>query len=57
MEHGSFDMSGLEAYRERTDCRGPTNSGHITPPVIVEYPFKVKLKKLFNIMHGKSGKF
>ncbi|MDC0252925.1 aldolase/citrate lyase family protein [Chloroflexi bacterium] len=38
MEHGSFDMTGLEAYMEGLMAGGPTNSGHITPPVIVELP-------------------
>lgn len=38
MEHGSFDMSGLEAYMEGLVDGGPTTSGHITPTVIVELP-------------------
>ena len=38
MEHGSFDMSGLEAYMDGLVDGGPTSSGHITPTVIVELP-------------------
>ena len=38
MEHGAFDMSGLEAYMEGLFDGGPTNSGHFTPTVIIELP-------------------
>ncbi|HEY8597973.1 MAG TPA: aldolase/citrate lyase family protein [Thermomicrobiales bacterium] len=38
MEHGPFDMTGLEAYMAGLIEGGPTNSGHRTPPVIVEAP-------------------
>ena len=38
MEHGSFDMTGLEAYMDGLVDGGPTPSGHVTPPVIVELP-------------------
>ena len=38
MEHGPFDMSGLEAYMDGLVDGGPTPSGHITPTVIVELP-------------------
>ena len=38
MEHGPFDMSGLEAYMDGLVDGGPTASGHITPTVIVELP-------------------
>ena len=38
MEHGPFDMSGLEAYMDGLVDAGPTPSGHITPTVIVELP-------------------
>ena len=38
MEHGSFDMGGLEAYMDGLVDGGPTPSGHITPTVIVELP-------------------
>ncbi len=38
MEHGPFDMSGLEAYMDGLVDGGPTPSGHITPAVIVELP-------------------
>lgn len=36
MEHGAFDMSGLEAYMKGLVDGGPTASGHRTPTVIVE---------------------
>ena len=36
MEHGSFDMAGLAEYMRGLGDGGPTNSGHRTPPVIVE---------------------
>ena len=38
MEHGSFDMAGLESYMDGLVDGGPTPSGHITPTVIVELP-------------------
>lgn len=38
MEHGSFDMGGLERYMEGMVEGGPTPSGHRTPAVIVEAP-------------------
>ena len=38
MEHGSFNMAGLDEYMRGLIDGGPTNSGHRTPPVIVETP-------------------
>jgi len=38
MEHGAFNMSGLDAYMQGLVENGPTNSGHKTPAVIVEVP-------------------
>ena len=38
MEHGSFDMGGLDRYMEGMVEGGPTPSGHRTPTVIVEAP-------------------
>jgi 4-hydroxy-2-oxoheptanedioate aldolase len=38
MEHGAFDMTGLDNYMNGLIDGGPTNSGHRTPPVIVEAP-------------------
>jgi 4-hydroxy-2-oxoheptanedioate aldolase len=38
MEHGAFDMAGLDAYMHGLVEGGPTNSGHRTPTVIVEAP-------------------
>ncbi len=38
MEHGAFDMTGLEAYLRGLASAGPTRSGHPTPAVIVEAP-------------------
>ncbi|MXZ20345.1 MAG: hypothetical protein F4Y84_07025 [Caldilineaceae bacterium SB0665_bin_25] len=38
MEHGSFDMGGLERYMHGLVEGGPTASGHRTPTVIVEAP-------------------
>ena len=38
MEHGAFDMGGLEAYMDGLVDGGPTSSGHATPTVIVELP-------------------
>ena len=46
MEHGSFDMSGLEAYMDGLIAGGPTNSGHITPPVIVELPVQGETEEI-----------
>ena len=38
MEHGSFDMAGLDNFMRGLVDGGPTNSGHRTPGVIVEIP-------------------
>ena len=38
MEHGAFDMGGLDAYLRGLVDGGPTKSGHCTPAVIVETP-------------------
>jgi 4-hydroxy-2-oxoheptanedioate aldolase len=38
MEHGAFDMAGLDVYMRGLIEDGPTNSGHRTPTVIVEVP-------------------
>lgn len=38
MEHGSFDMTGLDNFMRGLVDGGPTNSGHRTPTVIVEVP-------------------
>ena len=38
MEHGSFDMAGLDQYIQGLIDSGPTKSGHRTPAVIVETP-------------------
>jgi 4-hydroxy-2-oxoheptanedioate aldolase len=38
MEHGAFDMTGLEDYMSGLLAGGPTKSGHLTPTVIVEAP-------------------
>ena len=38
MEHGAFDMAGLDNYLAGLVEGGPTRSGHRTPAVIVELP-------------------
>ena len=38
MEHGCFDMSGLEAYMRGMVEAGVTRSGHRTPAVVIEAP-------------------
>ncbi len=38
MEHGVFDMAGLDQFMRGLVENGPTNSGHSTPAVIVEMP-------------------
>ena len=38
MEHGAFDMTGLDQYMNGLVDAGPTRSGHRTPTVIVEAP-------------------
>ncbi len=38
MEHGAFDMAGLEAWLQGMAEAAPTRSGHRTPTVIVEAP-------------------
>lgn len=38
MEHGAFNMAGLDEYLRGMVDAGPTRSGHRTPTVIVEAP-------------------
>ena len=38
MEHGAFDMAGLDQFMKGLVDAGPTNSGHRTPAIIVEVP-------------------
>src|SRR5436190_21587925 len=38
MEHGAFDVAGLEEYLRGMVEAGPTRSGHRTPTIIVEAP-------------------
>ncbi len=38
MEHGAFDMAGLDVYMHGLIDGGPTRSGHRTPTIIVEAP-------------------
>ena len=38
MEHGAFDLAGLDRYLEGLVAGGPTHGGHRTPAVIVEAP-------------------
>jgi len=38
MEHGAFDMPGLDEFMRGLVDGGPTNSGHRTPAVVVEPP-------------------
>ena len=38
MEHGPFDMPGLEQFMNGLVAGGPTNSGHRTPTIVVEVP-------------------
>lgn len=38
MEHGAFDLTGLEEYMRGLKDNGETRSGHPTPTVIVELP-------------------
>ncbi len=38
MEHGAFDMPGLDQFMRGLVDGGPTNSGHRTPAVLVEAP-------------------
>ena len=38
MEHGAFDINGLDAYMTGLKSGGPTKSGHVTPAVIAELP-------------------
>ena len=38
MEHGAFDMAGLDQFMKGLVDGGPTRSGHRTPAVIVEAP-------------------
>lgn len=38
LEHGTFDLPGIEQFMRGLVDGGPTNSGHRTPPVLVTMP-------------------
>ena len=38
MEHGAFDLAGLDSFMRGLVDGGPTNSGHTTPAIVVELP-------------------
>lgn len=38
MEHGAFDLAGLDSFMRGLLDGGPTNSGHATPAIVVELP-------------------
>jgi len=46
MEHGSFDMTGLDHYLRGLVDGGPTRSGHRTPAVIVEAPVEATSEEI-----------
>lgn len=46
MEHGAFDMTGLDRYMQGLVDGGPTRSGHRTPTVIVEAPVEGTLGEI-----------
>jgi len=46
MEHGSFDMAGLDEYLRGLVTGGPTRSGHRTPAVIVEAPVEGRSEEI-----------
>ena len=46
MEHGSFDMAGLDEYLRGLIAGGPTRSGHRTPAVIVEVPVEGRSEEI-----------
>ena len=46
MEHGSFDMAGLDEYLRGLIAGGPTRSGHRTPAVIVEAPVEGRSEEI-----------
>ena len=64
MEHGAFDMAGLDAYMKGLVDGGPTRSGHRMPAVIVEAPVEAVSEEIvrFNawqfrqiLAHGVHG--
>ena len=46
MEHGSFDMAGLDEYLRGLIAGGPTRSGHRTPAIIVEAPVEGRSEEI-----------
>ena len=46
MEHGSFDMTGLDEYLRGLIAGGPTRSGHRTPAIIVEAPVEGRSEEI-----------
>lgn len=46
MEHGSFNMAGLDEYLRGLIAGGPTRSGHRTPAVIVEAPVEGRSEEI-----------
>ena len=46
MEHGAFDLAGLDTYLQGMVEAGPTASGHRTPAVIVEAPVEATSEEI-----------
>ena len=46
MEHGSFNMGGLDEYMAGLIEGGPTRSGHRTPAIIVEAPVEGRTEEM-----------
>ena len=46
MEHGSFDMAGLDEYLHGLIAGGPTRGGHRAPAVIVEAPVEGRSEQI-----------
>ena len=49
MEHGAFDMPGLDNYIRGLIDGGPTPSGHKTPAIIVEAPVEGSSENIVRI--------
>ena len=55
MEHGAFDMTGLDNYMQGLIDGGPTASGHRTPAIIVEPPWRLSQRRWCVSTPGSSG--
>ena len=57
MEHGVFDLAGLEQFMQDLVDGGPTDSDHRAPAVIVEMPVEAVVLMSSGLTGGNFDRF